>query len=341
MTCQSSLYCWDNYKSRSPPPGLPKYKWSFVVHNKLGSIIKQIPLDNLPFIFQTLINENRLQPGWINHPHCSAFQVSAKNLQNPCPPTLSKALHSSNSDRNTWLDSYKQEVSDIQNMDVYDEISIDEYDRIQHRCGKPIPTMCVLTIKCKNGYLDQAKCRIVVLGNQQDHTYSKNEKYAPVITQNQFRYLLLLAIKHKRFLRQGDVKNAFCNGHLPEDEVVVIRPPKGCPISRPNTLWWLKKTLYGLVRSPLHWFNNISSFFKSIGLQNSPNSPCIFSIPGKPPLYEGLYVNAVEPVVAYKITICLIPNSIYLFIFLVSYIPSHRCMICAIGLDWSGGPIKT
>ncbi len=48
----------------------------------------QVPLQNLPFVFQTLVNENRLQPGWVNHPHCSAFNVSAKNLQQPCPPTL-------------------------------------------------------------------------------------------------------------------------------------------------------------------------------------------------------------------------------------------------------------
>ncbi len=196
--------------------------WSFVVHNKLGSIIKQMPPNNLPFTFQTLINENRLQPGRLNHPHCSTFHVSAKNLHNPCPPTLGKALHSSNTDKPTWLDSYKQEFFDIQNMDVYNEISPEEYCRIQHRCGKPIPTMCVLTIKYENGYPDCAKCRIVVLGNQQDQTYSKNEKYAPVITQNQFRYLLSLAIKNKRFLCQGDVKNAFCDGHLPQDEVVVI-----------------------------------------------------------------------------------------------------------------------
>ncbi len=63
-------------------------------------------------------------------------------------------------------------------MDVYDEISPDEYRWIQHRCGKPIPTMCVLTIKYKNGYPDRTKCCIVVLGKQQEHTYSKKEKYA-------------------------------------------------------------------------------------------------------------------------------------------------------------------
>ena len=54
------------------------------------------------------------------------------------------------------------------------------------------------------------------------------------------------------------------------------------------------KTLYGIVQSPLHWYQNISNFFKSIGLKNSPNSPCVFQgtlIPNEPPLYVGLYVD--------------------------------------------------
>ncbi len=52
---------------------------------------------------------------------------------------------------------------------------------------------------------------------------------------------------------------------------------------------------------------------------------------------------AVGPVVAYKkISLLKFLNSIYLFslyLFLVLHIPLHRCTRCAIGLDWSGGPI--
>ena len=268
--------------------------WSFTVRNKLGSIIKTIPLPNLPFTFQSLINENILQPGWIQQPTMSAFHVSAAHLKNPCPQSLSKALDPSSVDRQTWLDAYKEEFQGLRNMDVYDEIGTDQLNKIRHKCGRPIPTMCVLTIKYKDGYPDRTKCRIVVLGNQQQHSYSRTDKFAPVISQNQFRCLLSLAISKRRKLRQGDVKNAFCNGILPDDEMVVIRPPKGCPFSTSNTYWKLKKTLYGLVRSPMHWYNNISTFFKSIGLQNSPNSPCVFTgtlIPGEPPIYLGLYVD--------------------------------------------------
>ena len=58
---------------------------------------------------------------------------------------------------------------------LYDEISMDEYHRIQHKCGKSTPNMWILTIKYKNGYQDRAKSRIVVLGNQQQQNYSKSE----------------------------------------------------------------------------------------------------------------------------------------------------------------------
>ncbi len=176
-------------------------QWFFTVQNKLGMIIKQLPLENLPFTFQTLIDEGVLQPGWETHPQLLAFNVSAQNLKHPCPPTLNKALHPSHLDRDTWFQSYHQEYSDLQNMNVYDTISQDEFQRIQHHCGRPIPTMCILTIKYKNGYPDRAKCRVVVLGNQQQQqSYTKDEKYAPVITQNQFRCLLSLAVKNRRRL---------------------------------------------------------------------------------------------------------------------------------------------
>ena len=45
---------------------------------------------------------------------------------------------------------------------------------------------------------------------------------------------------------------------------------------------------------PLHWFQNISSFFHSIGIKSHPNHPCVFTgtlLDGQPPIYVGLYVD--------------------------------------------------
>ena len=63
---------------------------------------------------------------------------------------------------------------------------------------------------------------------------------------------------------------------------------------RPGTLWKLNKALYRLVRSPLHWFENVSNFLKLIGLQSSPNIPCVFVgnlLPNHLLLFVGLYVD--------------------------------------------------
>ena len=39
-------------------------------------------------------------------------------------------------------------------MNVYDKIPWEDYCQIQHKCGRPILTVCVLTVKYKDGYPD-------------------------------------------------------------------------------------------------------------------------------------------------------------------------------------------
>ena len=53
-------------------------------------------------------------------------------------------------------------------------------------------------------------------------------------------------------------------------------------------------TIYGLRRSPKHWFDKAAASMKSIGLTQSPYAPCIFHgglLPNKPKLYLGMYVD--------------------------------------------------
>jgi hypothetical protein len=56
----------------------------------------------------------------------------------------------------------------------------------------------------------------------------------------------------------------------------------------------LLRSLYGLKRAPRIWFDTLCSHLRSLGLQNSPSSPCLFFgsiIPGEPPIYIGVYVD--------------------------------------------------
>ena len=94
--------------------------------------------------------------------------------------------------------------------------------------------------------------------------------------------------------KQGDCKNAFLQPTIPENETVVCRPPHGCPFSAKDELWLLKKTIYGLRRSPKHWYDHIAAAFLRLGLKPCPHDPCVFTgrlIANGPLLYVGLYVD--------------------------------------------------
>jgi hypothetical protein len=43
--------------------------------------------------------------------------------------------------------------------------------------------------------------------------------------------LTSLAVYHKRVLKNCDIKQAFVQSSLPEDEVYFLKPPHGCPHS--------------------------------------------------------------------------------------------------------------
>ena len=157
--------------------------------------------------------------------------------------------------------SFLEEKRGIQSLDTYKKITLGEYRALREK-GAPraIPTMCILTIK-KDEQLRplRAKSRIVVLGNHEDRVWSKSDKYAPVLCQDSLRFLTSMAVNARRPLRQGDCKNAFCQGILPPDETTIVRPPSGNPEAEPGEYWLLKRTLYGLRRSPRHWYDKINA----------------------------------------------------------------------------------
>ena len=132
--------------------------------------------------------------------------------------------------------------------------------------------------------------------------WAKSDKFAPVLRQDSLRLLTSLAVSSRRPLRQGDCTNAFCQGVLPPEELTIVRPPSGDPEAAPDEYWLLKRTLYGLRRSPRHWCDKINSILISIGLTPSLEDPCLYTgflcdpnnpsaVPTCSPLSLGLYVD--------------------------------------------------
>ena len=57
-----------------------------------------------------------------------------------------------------------------------------------------------------NGDPLRAKSRIVVLGNLEQRIWSKEDRYAPVLSGSAARLLVSMAVENGRTLKQGDCK---------------------------------------------------------------------------------------------------------------------------------------
>jgi hypothetical protein len=250
------------------------YRFSFKSHVNKQKEEWGIPLPSLPTTWVNLCVEGILIPGHVSHsfirsPSSSVLTtfdpvasfVSAVNLHRNYPLSLLKALADSHPNRDVWLASFFEEKHGIQSLNTYKKITLGKYQALREK-GAPqaIPTMCVLTIK-KDKQLRPlcAKSCIVVLGNHEDQVWSKSNKFAPVLCQDSLCFLTSMAVLARHSLHQGDCKNAFCQGILPPDKITIVRPPSGNPEAEPGKFWLLKQTLYGLRRSPQHWYDKINA----------------------------------------------------------------------------------
>ena len=318
-------YSWIQHEAKTTmflPNLMPKPKQGFLLQNagtkewsfRVGrsKTDEIIPLPNFSLLVDSMIINKKLAKGWVNlSTMITARQiratsnlisnlivtrkVSAANLQLLQAPTLLNHHKLHPSDKQIWDASYRDEYEGLHNIQTWETITEEEYNASKHILGKLMPTMAISVIKYDSkGKPDRAKYRIVALGNLDPHLWSKSDCYAPVLSQMELRLLCALAARNKTVLKVGDVIQAFCQSCLPTGEDYVCIPPPGCPLSPPKTYWKLKTTLYGLKRSPRHFYDLMTKILKEIGLMQHPHSPCIFHgslLEDKPPLYLGLYVD--------------------------------------------------
>ena len=164
--------------------------------------------------------------------------ISGHGLQSLVPPTSLKAHNTLDpGGREIWNAAYDEEYDGLEALPTWEVITEAQYKQLSK--GKHgLPTMAIATIKYdENNRPKWAKYRLVVLGNHDPHTWSKDEIAAPVMRQLELHLLTSLAIYHKRILKNCDVKQAFIQSQLPESEEYFLRPPPGCNRSKPGQYW--------------------------------------------------------------------------------------------------------
>ena len=165
----------------------------------------------------------------------------------------------------------------MQGLPTWVTLDQKDYNAIKHQLSGILPTMAISTIKYDSqGKPIRAKYRIVALGNMDPHNWTKSQCYAPVLSISEMRLLISISVHYNVIPKAGDIVQSFCQTNLPPNERYIMRPPIGCPNSKPNTYWLLLRTLYGLKRSPKHWFELATKLLEQCDLTPTPQAKCIF-----------------------------------------------------------------
>eukprot|EP00978_Attheya_sp_CCMP212_P011740 scaffold29154_cov53-Attheya_sp.AAC.1 len=162
--------------------------------------------------------------------------VNITSVPSSVNPLVFGAFPNANHDPRQNYGGYKEEIDGLQRLGTYEEINYAAYKALRAKgAPKALPSMCVQTVKKDEDFNpDRAKSRIVIIGNHEARYWSNADKYAPVLSQLGLRLLTSMAVQHKRRLKQGDCKNAFCQATLPDDEPTIIHPPASCPFTKPG-----------------------------------------------------------------------------------------------------------
>ena len=147
-------------------------------------------------------------------------KVSASILSSLYEPKLHEHHKLPPDDKDIWDKSYFEEYMGLhEETNTWEYITEEQYHTLQPIVGSALPSMAISNIKTdKNGQPEQAKSRIVALGNLDPHDWSNSDCFAPAISPFELRLLIAICTQLKIIPKSGDVSQAFVQSVLPDDE---------------------------------------------------------------------------------------------------------------------------
>jgi hypothetical protein len=199
--------------------------------------------------------------------HTTIRQVFSINGRTPDNPTLSSALK--HWDR--WSGPSDRELNTIDELECFEHIS---RDQVPPGC-QILPTKMDFKSKFNSlGDWIKDKARLVVLGNL-ERTPTIADNYSPTAHSHTLHLLLALAAQCHMTLKGIDIYGAFLTADI--DEPVYIQLPKGLPNKwGDGAIFKLRKTLYGLKRSPKAFYSSLSAYLISVGYTKYSFDQCLF-----------------------------------------------------------------
>lgn len=195
----------------------------------------------------------------------AVIKRSAASLSPP-PKNYQKFLV--HDDRHDFKLAMDKEIASLEAKHTWEEVDTPQDG------SSVIPLKWVWTHKLDtDNNLKRFKARICVRGDLQPDV--DEDLYASAGAYRTFRILMAMIAAFDLECHQVDVANAFLNAEL--DSTVYVACPEG--YQRPGKCLLLLRALYGLNKSPLLWFNEVTGFLKELRYVPIPDEPCLLIHP--------------------------------------------------------------
>jgi len=169
-----------------------------------------------------------------------------------------------------WCQAMTDELSALHNSGTWELVPLPS--------GKSVVgCRWVFAIKVgSDGTIDRLKARLVAKGYTQIFGLDYGNTFSPVAKMASVRLFIVMVALQQWSLYQLDVKNAFLNGDL-QEEIYMEQPPGFVAQGESSGMVCrLRKSLYGLKKSPRAWFGKFSNVVQQFGMTRCEADHSVF-----------------------------------------------------------------
>jgi hypothetical protein len=188
------------------------------------------------------------------------------------PNNYAEAMASS--DANKWVAGTHEELAALREKGVYELVPPSAVP----------PNKTILDLRAvytrkrdMDGNVVRNKVRYCVKGFRQVYGRDFTSTTSPTARLESFRAVLHVAATRNWDVQQVDIKTAFLNARLPEDEIQYTRQPKHFEEKgKEGWMWMLVKSLYGLKQSGRIWNHELDDSMASWGFRHILGEWCVY-----------------------------------------------------------------
>jgi hypothetical protein len=184
-----------------------------------------------------------------------------------------------------WKDTMVEEMESLHKNETWDLVKLPSV-------RKHVSRKWVFKKKMNaTGQVEKFKALLVVTGYSQVEGVDFGEVFSPITKLTSIRVLMSLASTFDLEIEKMDMKTTFLHGDL-EDEIYMKQPEGFVVKGKKYLVCKIKRSLYGLKKSPRMWYQNFDTCILSLGFVRRKDDYYIYSKEeGVCFIYVALYVD--------------------------------------------------